>query len=450
MPRRVNFFPRAGLPWPAAAGGGREGLPEPFEDGGAGGTGRQRCFLGLNCLLDIIRALKMDSCLLTSPSSPVLAAGVRQRRRGRRRRLVDSNRTEHLGGVPGRLSANGATDVASLCTRKGTKETNQDSILLWENFGSRRDTVFCGVFDGHGDYGHLVSRRVRDVLPLKLSDCLQRSDSKENFIKISGSTSSKETPYACLDKETRISLEDEIITLAESLMKAFRIIDKDLKLDGTINCFNSGTTAVTAVKKGQDLVIANVGDSRAVLGTKDQNNCLVAVQLTEDLKPNLPREEERIRQCNGRVFALYRDVARLWLPYSNTPGLAVARAFGDFIVKDFGLISVPDIYYRRITERDEFLVLASDGVWDVLSNKEVVDIVASAPSRSSAAGFLVKSAIRAWKLKHLSSYTDDCSAVCLFLNTDATVDPSKDSDGSLDSTQPLKLQACASFQSRQC
>ncbi|KAJ6763573.1 ALPHABET ISOFORM E-RELATED [Salix purpurea] len=63
----------------------------------------------------------------------------------------------------------------------------------------------------------------------------------------------------------------------------------------------------------------------------------------------------------------------------------MARAFGDFCLKDFGLISVPDISYRHLTEKDEFIVLATDGIWDVLSNKEAVDIVASVSSRSSAA-----------------------------------------------------------------
>ena len=75
-------------------------------------------------------------------------------------------------------------------------------------------------------------------------------------------------------------------------------------------------------------------------------------------------EEERIKRCRGRVFALHDepDVARVWLPNNDSPGLAMARAFGDFCLKDFGLIAVPDISYRRLTERDEFIVLATDGV----------------------------------------------------------------------------------------
>lgn len=56
------------------------------------------------------------------------------------------------------------------------------------------------------------------------------------------------------------------------------------------------------------------------------------------------------------------EVSRVWLPNNDSPGLAMARAFGDFCLKDYGLISVPDVSYRRLTEKDEFIVLATDGV----------------------------------------------------------------------------------------
>ncbi|XP_077215449.1 putative protein phosphatase 2C 66 isoform X1 [Tasmannia lanceolata] len=216
---------------------------------------------------------------------------------------------------------------------------------------------------------------------------------------------SEETASICIDDELVESIgldEDEklpeiYLTLKQSLLKAFKLMDKELKLHPTIDCFCSGTTAVALIKQGQDLVIGNVGDSRAVLGAHDKDNSMVAVQLTVDLKPNLPREAARIQQCKGRIFALQDEpeVARVWLPNNDSPGLAMARAFGDFCLKDFGLISFPDICYRHLTGRDEFVVLATDGVWDVLLNKEVVDIVASAPSRATAARALVDCAVRA-------------------------------------------------------
>lgn len=75
-------------------------------------------------------------------------------------------------------------------------------------------------------------------------------------------------------------------------------------------------------------------------------------------------EAERIVQCNGRVFCLDDEpgVHRVWLPNEESPGLAMSRAFGDYCLKDFGLISVPEVTRRQITVRDQFIVLASDGV----------------------------------------------------------------------------------------
>lgn len=75
-------------------------------------------------------------------------------------------------------------------------------------------------------------------------------------------------------------------------------------------------------------------------------------------------EAERINRCKGRIFALQDEpeVNRVWLPNNDYPGLAMARAFGDFCLKNYGLISVPVISYRRLTQRDKFIVLATDGV----------------------------------------------------------------------------------------
>jgi serine/threonine protein phosphatase PrpC len=64
------------------------------------------------------------------------------------------------------------------------------------------------------------------------------------------------------------------------------------------------------------------------------------------------------------VFALEDEpgVYRVWLPNEDSPGLAMARAFGDFCLKSFGVNSVPEVSYHELTERDEFIVLATDGV----------------------------------------------------------------------------------------
>ena len=75
-------------------------------------------------------------------------------------------------------------------------------------------------------------------------------------------------------------------------------------------------------------------------------------------------EAERIVQCNGRVFCLRDEpgVHRVWLPDEKLPGLAMSRSFGDHCAKDYGLISVPDVTLRNISDKDRFLVAATDGV----------------------------------------------------------------------------------------
>lgn len=78
----------------------------------------------------------------------------------------------------------------------------------------------------------------------------------------------------------------------------------------------------------------------------------------------IAEEAERIRKKNGRVFAL-RDEPRnyrVWLPNDNFPGLAMARAFGDLQLKNYGIIAVPQVSYHLLTSRDQFIVLATDGV----------------------------------------------------------------------------------------
>ncbi|KAG2272326.1 hypothetical protein Bca52824_066881 [Brassica carinata] len=68
-------------------------------------------------------------------------------------------------------------------------------------------------------------------------------------------------------------------------------------------------------------------------------------------------------------------------------------------------------------EKDEFVVLATDWIWDVLTNEEVVEIVAKAPTRCTAGRALVEATVRNWRWKFPTSKVDDCSVVCLFLDS---------------------------------
>ncbi|XVF28273.1 hypothetical protein REPUB_Repub15cG0015600 [Reevesia pubescens] len=316
----------------------------------------------------------------------------------------DAKKNEMMLSSSGTVKSNNSNNFASVCSKKGQKGINQDCAIVWEEFGCQEDMIFCGIFDGHGPWGHIVAKRVKESVPLSLLCNWQKSLALNSF-----------------DQELDTELNRNIHQFdiwKQSYLKTYADIDQELKQHPGIDSFRSGTTALSIIKQGEHLVIANVGDSRAVLATTSDDGNLVPLQLTVDFKPNIPEEAERITQSNGRVFCMRDEpgVYRVWMPNGDTPGLALSRAFGDYCVKEFGLISVPDVTQRKITSRDQFVILATDGVWDVISNEEAVEIVSSTEDREKSAKRLVQCAIRAWKYKKKGIATDDISAICLFFH----------------------------------
>jgi protein phosphatase 1B len=129
----------------------------------------------------------------------------------------------------------------------------------------------------------------------------------------------------------------------------------------------SGTTAVCAFISNENVYIANCGDSRAVLCRNG-----VPIFSTQDHKPILPSEKERIVNAGGSVM-----VQRV------NGSLAVSRALGDYDYKNVlelgqceQLVSPePEIFCQERDQQDYFLVLACDGVWDVMSNEAVCSFI---------------------------------------------------------------------------
>ena len=159
------------------------------------------------------------------------------------------------------------------------------------------------------------------------------------------------------------------------------IIDACIKTDEGFlelaekNELGDGSTGLIASLIRNKLYIANVGDSRAVLFMKNGE-----IKHTEDHKPDNPKEKKRIESNGGEVIE-YKNVFRVRGNFQNyqpsnprSYGLAVSRAFGDLHFKKW-VSSTPDIYQFKIDDV-EFVILASDGLWDVISNQEAVGFVA--------------------------------------------------------------------------
>lgn len=108
------------------------------------------------------------------------------------------------------------------------------------------DMTFCGVFDGHGPYGHLVARKVRDTLPLKLFSFFDSYESKKN----------KSTGTICCSQDSvsegpvcEAGIEDKTGSWKNAFLKSYKSMDKELRYHPSLDCFCSGSTAVTIVKQ---------------------------------------------------------------------------------------------------------------------------------------------------------------------------------------------------------
>lgn len=318
----------------------------------------------------------------------------------------EQKRDAELAALPCRTVESGALGACSLHLTPGKKGVNQDAVVVWKNFMEEDGALMCGVFDGHGPYGHHISQRVRDSLPSRLAEIFEA-------LSMTSGKGGKVNAKRALQGEALLA------TWREAHLQGFRAVDQSLRTHPSLDPFCSGSTAVTAVVHQGELFVGNLGDSRCVLATGDvTGGGLAAIQLTEDMKPDNPEEKARIERAKGRVFPLVEDPCsmRVWLPNEDSPGLAMSRAFGDVMLKDYGVICEPQVFHRVLTAEDRFLVLASDGVWDVLSNEEVVSIVARS-RRPTAAAAVARAAVKGWKRQLATSRRDDVSAVVLFLDS---------------------------------
>mmetsp|Transcript_4260 Transcript_4260/g.6351 ORF Transcript_4260/g.6351 Transcript_4260/m.6351 type:complete len:364 (+) Transcript_4260:72-1163(+) len=224
-------------------------------------------------------------------------------------------------------------------------KVNQDRFIVKFNLGNSLETALFGVFDGHGEHGHHVSAFVKNSLPYHL----------HQHQKITSDT------------------ETAILQGTDALVKELAC--------KSINTTFSGTTAIFCVKVGKKLFVANIGDSRCALGRKTSEGKYQAIGLSEDQKPDNPDEKKRILAYGGRVEPLPgmpgEDCGphRVWLRNVDVPGLAMSRSIGDKISQRVGVISTPEIKTHQLTQQDEFIVLASDGVWEFMDNQEVIDFV---------------------------------------------------------------------------
>jgi protein phosphatase 1B len=194
--------------------------------------------------------------------------------------------------------------------------------------------------------------------------------------------------------------------LSAALVQAYVAIDVDLRDIDSMD--SSGCTAVCCVITPSHFVCASVGDSRCVLGTSGG-----AVAMTEDHKPSNPDERVRVEAAGGFVMD------------DRVNGeLAMSRALGDFRYKQDAnlsdreqqVICYPDVCVQKRSAKDEVLLLACDGVWDVISNEDAVEYLTNIVFEGDSSNGAISAEEAAESLLDLSLHegsTDNISAVII-------------------------------------
>lgn len=238
-----------------------------------------------------------------------------------------------------------------------------------------------GIFDGHGrsGFGRVASEFC--------SARVQRHLTARSPLVVSPT---KGGSGAAVD-----SLGGTASQRSDRFHSAFLCTDKEFLQEHPAQASHSGTTALVVAVGRASLCVANAGDCRAVLSRAGR-----AVDLSTDHKPSLPAEFARIRAAGGRIVRPDpQGPLRVCSPDGRT-GLAVSRGLGDHSFKDPRhcvrplLDATPDV--REVALRrgeDELLVMASDGLWDVMSSQQAVDMARSVPSAHLASDLLAKEAI---------------------------------------------------------
>ena len=254
-----------------------------------------------------------------------------------------------------------------------TKSNSQDVEVTYGPKKTRRLTMpltFFGIFDGHG--GDKASQFCADWMSAYI-----RNDASY--------------PY----------------DLGYSMKNAFTTVDEDFVGTG----FPDGTTAccVTMVG-GRRIVCSNAGDSRAIVVRRDGS----IVRLSRDHKPGMPDETRRISDLGGRVI--------YWGRWRVEGLLAVSRSIGDASLKPY-ITAEPEICEYDVGKDDLFLIISSDGVWDVMDNEEAAHVVIASSCAMEDGKLKIDTNRFKWAARNLCEHarscgsTDNFSVLCVDLKS---------------------------------
>lgn len=242
-----------------------------------------------------------------------------------------------------------------------SRETMEDVLKVIDKFNMNTDSGFFTLYDGHG--GDHVALLAKERVPEIFSNLMNISNqgkSDPNYIE-------------------------------NLLTQTFHKIDDEIKMK---ELENMGCTAsVVYITKEKDIMgprkvlySANVGDSRVVLVSN-----LGAKRLSYDHKASDQSEATRVHNSGGIIFG-----GRVF------GSLILSRALGDFALKKYGVICTPHINKHFVTERDKYAIIASDGVWDVITDEDMYRLHLTVSNCEEFVRLVVKTAMNRGSLDNIS------------------------------------------------
>lgn len=282
-------------------------------------------------------------------------------------------------------------------SQRGSKpeQPNQDDFFVL----SRQESMLLGVFDGHGEDGHVVSHCAQELLPQYITERLRKDP-----------TSWEESVRASVEQLTKL-LGDTLADKSErsgSTMTLALLDHPPPPADGERSEAAEGSIV--------RLRVAFLGDSIAILGTRPIGGSWDVHQLTNIHRPDRSDEAERITSIGG-PDALQEQgdgVARLCTPEGR---MANSRSLGDFHAVPYGLSSDPEFVPSLELEdghMEHLLLVCSDGIWDVMTPMQAIQVVGKFnPEQAQlAAERLIGKAQLKWR--EIQDAVDDITAIVVW------------------------------------
>ena len=298
---------------------------------------------------------------------------------------------------------------------KGQQKINQNSYLVLPNIYNTHKAKLFGIFDGHGINGDIISQEIRDYF-LEFFNDIKKYENQMIF-DYNGkyaSDDSLEKLYNYIIKNNFKEIEQLFKNINLKLHEKYKNNDICLKSGSTSNLL-----MILNDKKNENLnkiISINLGDSKSILIDEEDR----IIELNKKHIPDDKEEKERIEKNGGEISRVdWADYGPLRVFYKNKiyPGLAMTRAFGDFNAESLGVNTIPDIREYDIQDKKpKIIVLATNGIWQFLSNEKVKNILLPYYEESNISGGiekLVNIAVKMWETKN-PKFIDDISVILLF------------------------------------